>query len=122
MAEEVIFPSLSTAGFITDRNIIIKKLLYMFVDSDENQSNYYEIKSYKYIVNENEDGYATANAIKLALSVLYNHFYDSVTIDVTYEFIASNSIWVYSISISAIYNTTTYTLKKDIANNILIGE
>ncbi len=122
MADEVKFPSLSTAGFIGDRNIIIKKLLYMFVDSDENQSNYYKIKSYKYIVNENEDGYATANAIKLSLAVLYSFYFDTSTIDVTYEFVENKSIWVYSISITAIYNTTTYTLKKDIANNILIGD
>lgn len=121
MAKETIFPSLSVAGHLTDRNLIIKKLLYMFVDSDENQSNYYNIKSYKYIVNENEDGYATANAIKVALMALYNVFYDSVTVDVTYE-LTVNSIWVYSVSISAIHNTTTYTLKKDIANNIIIGE
>lgn len=121
MAEKI-FPSLSTAGYVTDRNIILKKLLHMFVASDENQSNYYNVKSHKYIINENEDGYATANAIKQALTVLYGYYYDSVTVDVSYEFIENKSTWVYSINITAIYKTTTYTLKNEIANNILIGE
>lgn len=121
MAKNTIFPSLSTTGFISDRNLLIKKLIQMFVDSDENQSNYYSVKSFKYIVNENEDGYATANAIKTALYVLYNYYYDSSTIDVTYEF-TDQSIWVYSVSISAIHNGTTYVLSNKISNNILIGE
>ena len=46
----VVFPSLSTDGYIKDRSLIIKKVMEMFVSSDENQSNFYQIESYKFIV------------------------------------------------------------------------
>lgn len=119
---EKVFPSLSTTGYISDRNIIITKMLHMFIDSDENQSNYYNIKSFKYIIANNTEGYETANAIKLGLTSLCSSYFDTVNVDVTYEFLTEKSFWVYSISITAVYNGTTYELKKEIANNILIGE
>lgn len=115
------FPSLSSAGFIQDRNLIIKKLLQMFVASDENQSNFYNIKSYKYIVNSNEDGYETANEIKKALVDLYKEYFDSVDIEVGNEFIEKSSTYVYTLSITAIFDTQTFTLTDKISNNILLG-
>lgn len=117
-----IFPSLSTQGFIVDRNIILKKLLQMFMDSDENQSNYYKIQSYKYIVNNNPAGYETANAIKLALTVLYSYYYTNLNIDVEYTFVESESIYLYNVSIVGTYNGSTYELVKTISNNILLGD
>lgn len=117
-----VFPSLSTQGFVADRNIIIIKLLQMFMDSDENQSNYYKIQSYKYIVNNNPVGYDTANAIKLALTILYNNFFTNVNIDVEYNFIESESIYLYNVSIVGTYNGSQYELSKTISNNILLGD
>lgn len=116
-----VFPSLSSAGYISDRNIIIKKLLRMFITSDENQSNILPIYSYKYIINTNEEGYESANEMKKALTDMYKEYYDTVSVNVGYEFIEKNSTYVYSLSITAIYDGTTYTMDEKIANNILLG-
>lgn len=118
----VLFPSLSTDGFVEDRNIIIRKLLEMFVACHENQSVFYNTKSYKYIVNTFEPGFYTADEIKKALESMYGAYFDSSTINVDNEYKEEEAVFLYSISITATYHGVTYNLSKTISESIVIRD
>lgn len=118
----IVFPSLSTDGYIEDRNIIIKKILEMFVASDENQSNFFSVKSYKYIVNSHDAGFSVSDEIKKALVDMYSHFFETTTVEVGSTFKEEDSMYLYTISVSAVYAGRIYTLTKDISESIVIKE
>lgn len=115
-----VFPSLSTDGYIADRSLIIKKVIEMFIASDENQSNFYPIESYKYIVSTNEHGYPVVNAVKMALIKLYSEYFDDVLINVKDNFDSENSIYFYSIDVVAYYRKQKYEISKTVTEDIVM--
>ena len=116
----VVFPSLSTDGYIKDRSLIIKKVMEMFVSSDENQSNFYPIESYKFIVSNNTHGYDVSNAIKLALIKLYSVYFDDVLVNVKDDYDNENSIYFYSIDVTAYYNKQRYEISRVVTEDIVM--
>lgn len=116
----VLFPSLSTDGYIEDRSLIIKKVLEMFIASDENQSNYYPIESYKYIISVNEHGYNVSNAVKIALINLYKEYFDDVLVNVKDDFDSENSIYFYTIEVTAYYKKQKYEISKTVTEDIVM--
>ena len=73
-----VFPSLSTDGYISDRGLIVKKIMEMFVSSFENQSNVFPVRSYKYIVNHNEHGMDVATKIENELGSMYEVYFEEL--------------------------------------------
>lgn len=114
-----VFPSLSTDSFIEDRNIIVSKLIEMFTASFENQSNYYPITSYKYIVNTYEQGSEVANKMETALENLYRVYFDTVTVKVNHDLSKDNSMYLYSIEIIAYYDKVKYEITREMSEDII---
>ena len=86
------------------------------------QSNFFSVKSYKYIVNSHDAGFSVSDEIKKALVDMYSHFFETTTVEVGSTFKEEDSMYLYTISVSAVYAGRTYTLTKDISESIVIKD
>ncbi len=115
MAEKL-FPSLSTDGWVSDKNVLMQKLFEMFLASDFSQGTFDDAESLKYILNKpglsNED---RISEIATSLDRLYGLYYDSVMVDVDFE--EKDGLVSYSMSISALYDGETYSLENSIKSD-----
>lgn len=113
---EKLFPSLSTDGWIKDKNILMQKLFEMFLASDFSQGTFQDAESLKYILNKSgltDD--ARRSEIKTSLERLYRLYFSTVIVDVEYE--AKDGLVSYSIAISAVYDNQTYNLENSIKSD-----
>ena len=94
--------------------------IYFYLDASfENQSNYYPITSYKYIVNTYEQGSEVANKMETALENLYRVYFDTVTVKVNHDLSKDNSMYLYSIEIIAYYNKVKYEITREMSEKII---
>lgn len=75
-------PTLTEAGFITNKNLILAKLFGYFMASDYSQSNLFRgsIKSLKYILGMNLSPGQFSAAVQNALQTLYEPYFESVKV------------------------------------------
>ena len=80
-------PSLSTDGFITNKNMQMTRLFSYFMAADYSQSTFFKdkVQSLKYILAKNPKPFAAATAIRSSLAELYTKYYDKVNIYVDQE-------------------------------------
>ena len=75
-------PSLSSDGFITNKNLQMTKLFGYFMAADYSQSTFFKdsVYSLKYILAQYTNPATAAVAIETALKELYKKYYDKVTV------------------------------------------
>lgn len=113
--EPLVFPSLSADGWIKDRNILVNKLFEMFMASDKSQSNFRDVQSLKYILNEEKlSTEERANMIKDSLEKLYRAYFEIV--NVTVEVSVKDGIVDYGTRVYIIDNGLRFEVSKDISN------
>lgn len=80
-------PSLTEAGFITNKNVQMGKLFGYFMAADYSQSTIFKdrVTSLKYILAQYTSPNGCAEAIKSELATLYGRYFDSVTVYVEQE-------------------------------------
>ena len=73
-------PSLSTDGFITNKNLQMTKLFGYFMAADYSQSTFFKgkVHSLKYILAQYPNPGSAAMAIQTSLKNLYGNYYDKV--------------------------------------------
>ena len=80
-------PSLSSDGFITNKNLQMTKLFGYFMAADYSQSTFFKhrVMSLKYVLAQYPKPADAALGIKTALTTLYSKYYDKVTVYVEQE-------------------------------------
>lgn len=116
----VVFPSLSSDGFVEDRSILSKKLFEMFLASDRSQSNFKDAQSLKYILNtETIDDYEKNEAIRKSLVTLFTPYFDDIIISVGNDTNDEN-VTYFDIKIDAVYNSNTYSINESISSKYFV--
>lgn len=110
-------PSLSIDGYITNRHVIMYKLWLYFLASEYSQSNIWrkQIYSLKYILNTIDDKMDIGREIELALTKLYENYFDNVQAVCVTNVINVSKIHI-TISLVCEYDKNTYTLKQELSS------
>lgn len=115
MGKQAAIPSLTSVGYITNKNLQMTKLFSYFLASDYLQSNVFkgEIKSLKYLLTRSSRPDILRQDLETTLSALYEPYYDNVIVQVDQEDLPNNIVNL-SIGIKATYDGKDYFLYKEI--------
>lgn len=107
-------PTLTTDGWVTNKNLQLVKIFEYFLASDYSQSNTFNgmIASLKYIITMNHTVDETTEAIERTLTKLYASYYDTVSIIVDVTEDDDNGIVNYTINVVCTYDGLQYVLSK----------
>lgn len=80
-------PSLSSDGFITNKNMQMARLFSYFMAADYSQSTFFKdkVQSLKYLLAKYNKPASAANAIRASLAALYTNYFDKVNVYVDQE-------------------------------------
>jgi hypothetical protein len=112
-------PTLSRDGFITNKNIVIKKLFEYFLTSEYSQSNtfYRNISSMKYILSTNKDPYKLKETMENTLLTLYKRYFTVVDVIIDVSENDDSSTIDLTININCKYDNVSYILNRDITTD-----
>lgn len=115
MANTNALPSLTEAGFITNKNLILTKLFGYFLASEYSQSNVFigKINSLKYILGMNLAPAMFTTAVETSLNKLYAPYFDSVKVITERNDTGGGIVNVY-INVICTDGDKTYDLSKEV--------
>lgn len=109
-------PTLTTDGYVTNKNIIMRKLWEYFVTSEYSQSNtfYAKVSSLKWLIASHKVSSELSRSVEDSLVALYKRYFDNVECDATIESVNNTGMYKLKIGLRAVDGEKTYHLAQEL--------